>query len=169
MKILVGCEKYQRVTIAFRNRGHEAFSCDTEKTSGNYPEWHIQENVLKILNDGWDMLVGFPPCTYLANPGLHYLKTKPGRKKLLKQAFDFFLKLYNADIPRICLENPVGWLNSHFRKPDQIIQPYFFGDPEIKTTCLWLRNLPKLKYKKVNKPKSKGFCIKKNGRKYNYF
>jgi hypothetical protein len=172
MRILVACEFSQIVTKAFRTKGHEAFSCDIEPTEGN-PDWHIQDDVLQHLNDGWDMMIAFPPCTYLAKCGLHFLYTKPERKEQLKKAFEFFLKLYNSSIDKIAIENPEGWINTHWKKPDQIIHPYYFGDSAIKSTCLWLKNLLPLDYcfednlfrKKtaIEKPKDRKFIIRKSG------
>jgi hypothetical protein len=150
MKVIVACEESQRVTIAFRNKGHEAYSCDILPCSGGYPEWHIQSDVLKIINDGWDLMVAHPPCTFLAVSGARWLYDEryPNRKKDQEDAIEFFLALYNAPIPKIAIENPIGIISSVFRKPDQIIQPYYFGDEAQKATCLWLKNLPKLRYGK---------------------
>lgn len=147
MKVLVACEESQTVTIAFRNKGHEAYSCDIQECSGGRPEWHLHGNVLYFLNAGWDLMIAHPPCTYLANAGLHYLKTKPERKEQLKNAFEFVLTLWSAPISKIAIENPVGWLSTNWKRPTQIIQPYYFGDNELKTTCLWLKHLPKLQGK----------------------
>ena len=183
MKILVGCEESQIVCIEFRKRGHEAYSCDLLPCSGGHPEWHIQGDVLDQLDKGWDMIIAHPPCTYFANAGLHYLKTKPGRKEQLQQMFDFTLKIWNSPINFIAIENPIGWLNTNWMKPTQIIQPYYFGEPELKTTCLWLKNLPMLVYQHqddlfgkktaTKRPKPYGYCIRKSGRnvgkKYNYY
>jgi hypothetical protein len=141
MRVLVACEFSQIVTKAFRDKGHEAYSCDILPTEGN-PAWHIQDDVLKHLNDGWDMMIAHPPCTHLAVSGARWFKNKQAEQK---QAIDFFIKLTNADIPRICVENPISIMSSLYRKPDQIIQPYQFGHPETKATCLWLKGLPCLK------------------------
>lgn len=143
MKILVACEESQAVCIAFRERGHEAYSCDILDCSGGHPEWHIQDDVLKHLNDGWDMMIAFPPCTHLAVSGARHFeqKRKDGRQQ---EGIDFFMALINAPIPRIAVENPVGIMSSHYRRPDQIIQPWQFGDSAQKTTCLWLKNIPPL-------------------------
>jgi len=154
LKVLIGCEFSQIVTKAFRDRGHEAYSCDLDPTDGN-PEWHIQGDLLKIMNDGsWDLGIFFPPCTYLTVTGNKWLKDQPKRKsgalvgaerrKAQKKAVDFFMKLANAKIPRICIENPVGVMSTRWRKPDQIICPTQFGHPEPKKTCLWLKGLPVL-------------------------
>jgi hypothetical protein len=148
MKILIACEVSQVVTIEFRKLGFNAFSCDTQETDGNHPEWHIKKDVLSILDDEWVAMIAFPPCKYLANPGLHYLKTRPERLIKHKRAVMFFMSLVWSDIGHVAIENPPGWMNTNYRKRDQIIQPYYFGTPELKTTCLWLRGLPVLEYQK---------------------
>ncbi len=144
MKILVACEESQAVCIEFRKLGHEAFSCDILPCSGGHSEWHIQGDVLEQLDKGWDLMVGFPPCTHIAVSGARWFpeKQKDGRQQ---QAIDFFHKLWNSPIEKICLENPIGIMSTVLRKPDQIIQPWQFGHGETKATCLWLKNLPKLK------------------------
>lgn len=142
MRVLVACEFSQIVTRAFRERGHEAFSCDILPTEGN-PEWHIQDDVLKHLDDGWDLMIAHPPCTHLAVSGAAWFKEKQANG-LQKDGIDLFMKFVTTEIPRWAVENPVGIMSSIYRKPDQIIQPYRFGDPFQKTTCLWLHNLPKL-------------------------
>ncbi len=142
MKILIACEESQTVCNAFRAKGHEAYSCDILPPSGGHPEWHIQDDVLNHLNDGWDMIIAHPPCTYLAVSGAAWFK-KRQREQL--QALRFVRFLLNQDqIPKIALENPVSVISTKIRKPDQIIQPYQFGHLEQKTTCLWLKGLPKL-------------------------
>ena len=165
MKVLVACEESQRVCIAFRKRGHEAYSCDIQEPSGGHPEWHILGDALKAVEgskittmDGkthdvgrWDLLIAHPPCTYLTVSGNRYFNVdKYGNKakdRLIarQEAARFFLAFATADVPRIAVENPVGVMSTLFRKPDQIIQPYQFGHPVRKSTCLWLYNLPKLK------------------------
>lgn len=142
MKVLIACEESQAVCIAFRNRGHEAYSCDIQDCSGNHPEWHIKDDVLKIINDKWDLMIAHPPCTYLSYAGMPYWN-KPGRKEKREEALEFFMKLYNAPINKICIENPLGY-PSKFIKHTQVIQPFYFGDSYQKRTCLWLKNLPKL-------------------------
>jgi len=144
MRILVACEESQRVTIELRRRGHEAFSCDLLPCSGGKPEWHIQDDVLQVMLQGWDMMLAFPPCTHLASSGARWFeqKQKDGRQQA---AIDFFMALVNAPIDKIAIENPVGIMSTHYRKPDQIIQPWQFGHGETKATCLWLKNLDKLK------------------------
>jgi len=143
MRILVACEESQVVTKAFRDLDHEAYSCDILPTSGENPEWHIQGDVLPLLLDTWDMVIAFPPCTHLCSSGSRWWKEKrlDGRQQ---NATQFFLSCFNANAPRIAVENPIGYMSTAFRKPDQIIQPWQFGHGETKATCLWLRNLPPL-------------------------
>lgn len=143
MKVLVACEESQTVCIEFRKLGHEAYSCDLQECSGGHPEWHIKGDVLEVINTGWDMMIAFPPCTHLAVSGAAWFeqKRKDGRQK---EGIDFFLTLANAPIFKIAIENPVGIMSKEFRKPNQIIQPYYFGDEFQKTTCLWLKNIPPL-------------------------
>ena len=179
MKVLIACEFSGIVRDAFTAEGHDVVSCDILPTERPGP--HIQGDVSDHLNDGWDMMIAHPPCTYLSNPGLHYLKTKPERPGQAKQAFDFVKLLWGANIKKICLENPPGWLNNNWKRPSQIIQPYYFGDFELKTTCLWLKGLPKLNHTINNlfmdksgvKPQPNGYCIRKSGKdagkKYNYY
>jgi len=148
MRIILGCEESQTATKAFREAGHEAYSCDLEPCSGGHPEWHIQDDVLNHLSDGWDMMIAFPPCTYLTNAGVRWLYEKPGRWKKMEKGAKFFLKLLNASIKRKGIENPIPHkyaLRVIGRKYDQIIQPYQFGHTEKKATCLWLDGLPLLK------------------------
>jgi len=144
LKILVACEESQAVTKHLRVLGHEAFSCDILPCSGGHQEWHYQQDVFEVIEKGWDMMIAFPPCTHLASSGARHFKQKiaDGRQQ---QGIDFFMKLANADIDRIAIENPIGVMSTKYRKPDQIIQPYQFGDKAQKSTCLWLKNLPKLK------------------------
>ena len=184
MRILVACEESQAVTIEMRRLGHEAYSCDIQECSGGHPEWHIQGDVLKILNpsrqvipgdswygfkfrtmdgilhclDGkWDMIIAHPPCTYLSNAGNDYFNVNKygvsavDRWKKRIEAAAFFMKFVEADCERKAIENPVGYMNSHYRKADQTIHPYFFAESEedkdnyhMKRTCLWLFGLPKL-------------------------
>ena len=143
MRVLVACEESQAVTIEFRRLGHEAYSCDIEPCSGGHPEWHLQQDVLPLLAERWDMIIAFPPCTHLTSAGAcaWERKQKDGEQQA---AIEFFMAFINADCERIAVENPVGWMNSHYRKPDQIIQPWMFGDEARKRTCLWLKGLPKL-------------------------
>ena len=141
MKILVACEYSGRVREAFRVMGHDAISCDLLPT--DIPGPHYQGSVLDILDDGWDMMVAFPPCTHLAVSGARWFAAKraDGRQQ---QGIDFFMALANADIPKIAIENPVSIMSTQWRKPDQIVQPWQFGHGETKATCLWLKGLPKL-------------------------
>lgn len=143
MKILVACEESQAVTKHLRKLGHEAFSCDILDCSGGHPEWHFKEDVFKVIQKDWDMMIAFPPCTHLATSGARHFAKKiaDGRQQ---QGVDFFMALINAPIERIAVENPIGIMSTKYRKPDQIIQPWQFGDKAQKSTCLWLKNLPKL-------------------------
>ena len=143
VKILVACEESQAVTKEFRRLGADAYSCDILETSGNNPEWHIKEDVVNILNEDWDAIIAFPPCTDLAVSGAAWFeeKRKDGRQQ---KSIDFFMLFANLDVPFLAIENPVGIMSTIWRKPDQIIQPYDFGHPTTKKTCLWLKNLPKL-------------------------
>ena len=154
MRVLLACEESQEVCIEFRKRGHETYSCDILPCSGGHPNWHIQYDILEILKggmmwtesgnriviNGWDIMIAFPPCTHLAVSGARHFeeKRKDGRQQ---EGIDFFMALVNAPIDKIAIENPVGIMSSIYRKPDQIIQPYYFGDEAQKTTCLWLKNL----------------------------
>ena len=140
MKILIACEFSQIVTKAFRDRGHEAFSCDILPTEGN-PDWHIQGDVLEILDQGWDLMIGHPPCQHLAVSGARWFKDK---RSETADALEFVRMLMGAPIQKICIENPISLISSRIRKPDQIIQPWQFGHGETKATCLWLKNLPLL-------------------------
>ena len=169
MKILIGCEESQRVCIEFRKRGFEAFSCDLQECSGGHPNWHIQDDIFKVIAGcHWDALIAFPPCTHLACAGGSHFKTKR-ENGLQKEAILFFYQLLTLDIPHIALENPKGILSSDWYiqtyfpeilrklsnvglpgKPTQVIQPFYFGDPFRKYTCLWLKNLPKLIYATEN-------------------
>jgi hypothetical protein len=152
LKLLCACEESQEDCIAFRAKGHEAYSCDIIPCSGGHPEWHIQTDVRDILNQGWDMMIAHPPCTYLTYAGIKHWNN-PGRATARHEAVKFFEELYMAPINKICIENPVGYMNTIFRKPDQIIHPYYFGEPVQKRTCLWLKGLPKLDYSKTIIPK----------------
>ena len=144
-KILIACEKSERVKNAFRAKGHDAWSCDVlpPEQDGQY---HIQDDVLKHLDDGWDMMIAHPDCTYLANSGVRWLIGNPERYRRMVEACRFFNILLNADIPQIAIENPIQhkYARRFIRKPDQIIQPWWFGEGETKATCLWLKGLPPL-------------------------
>lgn len=166
MKILIACEESQRITIEMRRLGNECYSCDIEPPSGGHPEWHINSDCIPLLNgdctfttmDGqqhsvkgqWDLIIAHPPCTYLTVSGNRWFNVeKYGEKaiqrlKYREEAVEFFMQFINAKCNHIAVENPIGYMNTHYRKPDQIIQPYEYGDPERKTTCLWLKNLPHL-------------------------
>ena len=154
MRILVGCEESQEVTKALRELGFEAFSCDLQECSGGKPEWHLQMDVFEAIKLGWDMAIFFPTCTYLTISANKWYKDQPPRKSgtLVGQerraarieAIDFFMRLYNCEIPKVAIENPIGVMSSEFRKPDQVLQPWMFGHGETKATCLWLKGLPKL-------------------------
>lgn len=164
MNVLVACEESQAVSIAFRERGHNAFSCDIEPCSGGHPEWHILGDALKAIEGGWvttmdgkkhyigkwDLLIAHPPCTFLTITGNRWFNIERygdravERLKARKEAAAFFMEFINADIPYVCVENPVGYMSTHYRKPDCIIQPYEFGHHARKKTCLWLKNLPPL-------------------------
>ena len=163
MKVLVACEESQRVCIAFREKGHEAYSCDIVECSGGHPGWHIMQDVIPILNgncefktvDGikhkiygkWDLIIAHPPCTYLTVTGNRWFNVERyGEKAIQRQkdrneAINFFMAIANADCEKIVIENPVGIMSTVWRKPDQIIQPYMFGDSAEKKTCLWLKGV----------------------------
>jgi hypothetical protein len=173
MKILVACEESQAVTKELRKLGHEAYSCDLLRSSGGHPEWHFQNDVFEIIenrggnlengdkiDDGkeWEMMIAHPPCTFLAVSGARWLYNKDGsrneeRFRNQAKAIEFIDKLWNSGIPKIAIENPVGVLSTKWgekgKKPDQIVQPYQFGDEASKKTCLWLKGLPLLKETKL--------------------
>lgn len=156
MRVLVACEFSGVVREAFRAQGHEAYSCDISPSADKSP-FHFQMDVLKLLeqDSNFDLMIAHPPCTHLASSGARYfaLKRADGR---MQQAIDFFMALMNASIHRICVENPVGIMSSQYRKPDQIIQPWQYGHPESKSTCLWLKNLPPLMPTKILAKPDKG-------------
>lgn len=184
MRILVACEESQRVAMEFRKLGHEAYSADIQDCSGGHPEYHIKGDALKLINgrcsfttcDGkrhritgkWDLLIAHPPCTYLTSCGNAWFNVKKYGEKAIQRKVDrinaanFFLKCINADCDKIVVENPVGYMNTAYRKPNQIIQPYQFGDPYAKKTCFWTKGLPNLvpteviPMEKVNKTSGKG-------------
>jgi hypothetical protein len=149
MKILVACEESQEVTKAFRELGHEAFSCDLYPCSGGHPEWHTQGDVTELLAQDWDMIIAHPPCTYMANSGVQHLHKDPTRWDKLDQATEFFRLFLDHPCPRIAIENPIPHKYAveriGGRKYSQIVQPYQFGHTESKRTCFWLKGLPKLK------------------------
>lgn len=158
MKVLVACEESQRVCIEFRKRGHEAYSCDIEPCSGGHPEWHLQQDVVPLLKEKWDMIIAFPPCTYLTVTGNKWFNVERYGDKAIKrhilreEAINFFMAFANADCEKIAIENPIGCMSTRYRKPNQIIHPYMFGDAERKSTCLWLKGLPELIPTNIVKP-----------------
>lgn len=165
MNVLIACEESQRVLEQFRKKGHHAFSCDIQECSGRFPEYHIQGDVLPILNGGtfktmngrshtvhhWDLIIAHPPCTRLCVSGQRWLyygteEYRQQKKKEQDFAIEFFMKFVNANCEKIAIENPIGIMSSLYRKPDCIYNPYDFeGETECKKTCLWLKNLPPLK------------------------
>lgn len=162
MKILVACEESQAVTIELRALGHEAYSCDILPCSGGHPEWHLEQDVLPLLEQDWDMIIAFPPCTDLAVSGAKWFeqKRKDGRQQA---SIEFFMAFTRTNCPRVAIENPVGIMSTHYRKPDQIIQPWQFGHEAQKTTCLWLHGLPQLNATAIV---DKGeFVVTKSGKK----
>lgn len=160
MNVLVACEESQAVCKAFREKGHNAFSCDIQECSGGRPEWHIQGDALPLINgncefttvdgtkhiiDGkWDLLIAHPPCTHLAVSGARWFKEGVKPLYLQDEAAEFFMEFINADCEKICVENPICIMSTRYKKPSQIINPYQFGHPEQKKTCLWLKGLPLL-------------------------
>lgn len=163
MRVLVACEFSGIVRGAFAAKGHDAWSCDLLPTER--PGQHIQGDVLEILNDGWDLMIAHPPCTYLTVTGNKWFKPEyrdrfPDREKQREDAVAFFMRFANADIPKICIENPIGIMSTRWRPPDQIIQPYQFGHDVRKRTGLWLKNLPLLMPTEIVEPKIK---INRNG------
>lgn len=152
MRALVACEESQAVTSLLRRGGVEAYSCDLLPTSGNHPEWHIQADALEIAKMEWDMVLAFPPCTHLEVSGAAWFpeKQRDGRQQ---SAIGFFLAFTALDhVPKVAIENPVGIMSRLYRKPDQIINPWQFGDPYEKRTCLWLKGLPPLEPTKIVEP-----------------
>lgn len=173
MKVLIACEESQRVCTAFRELGHEAYSSDILHPSGGHPEWHVLGDVLEILNgnthfltmDGkqhdvgkWDLIIAHPPCTFLTIAANRYYNVERYGEKAIERlanrekAIEFFMEFVNANCDKIAIENPVGVINTRYRKPDQIIHPYQFGHPVSKKTCLWLKGLPKLEPTNVVEP-----------------
>jgi len=159
MKILIACEESQTVCKAFRDKGHEAYSCDILPCSGGHPEWHIQGDVLEQLDKDWDIIIAHPPCTYLSLAGNRWFDVNKYGDKATKRvkdrelAIEFFMKFVNCKCSKVCIENPLGTINTRYRKPDQIIQPYQFGHPDRKATGLWLKGLPKLIPTEIVEPK----------------
>lgn len=152
MRVLVACEESQRVCKEFRKRGHEAYSCDLLPAGGGHPEWHIQADVLEIVKMEWDMVLAFPPCTHLAVSGARHFEEKKRNGKQ-QMGIGFFLSFTALDhVPKVVIENPIGIMSNLYRKPDQIIQPYWFGDPIRKSTCLWLKGVGQLEKTNVVEP-----------------
>lgn len=159
MRVLIACEFSGTVRDAFIARGHDAWSCDILPTEKPGP--HIQGDVLDVINNKWDLMIAHPPCTYLCSMGIWWNHKRPERWTLTHEAMAFVKLLWNAPIDRVCIENPIGYLGTHWQKANQIINPWQFGNEANKPTCLWLRNLPILKPTKIV---DKGrFYIKKNG------
>lgn len=148
MRILVACEESQAVTIELRRLGHEAYSCDIEPCSGGHPEWHLQCDALELLKMKWDMIIAFPPCTYMTNAGAVRMRVKGEivleRYQKAMQAKEFFMRFYNADCGKVAIENPTPMKIVGLPPYNQVIQPYMFGHPYSKRTCLWLKGLPTL-------------------------
>jgi hypothetical protein len=157
VKILIACEFSGIVRESFAKKGHDAWSCDLLPTE--IPGQHIQGDVLDVINNGWDMMIAHPPCTHLTCTANKYFLNNPERWLKRYEAMIFVHKLFNCNIPKICIENPVGVISSHIRKPDQYIQPYMFGDKAQKKTGLWLKNLPLLIPTNIVEPE----IIKKDG------
>lgn len=175
MKVLIACEESQAVTIELRRLGHEAYSCDIQECSGGHPEWHIMQDVLPLLNgscefrtmDGevhrvegkWDMIIAHPPCTYLTVTGNRWFSVERYGEKAIQRhkdreaAAEFFMAFANANCDKIAIENPIGAMSTIWRKPDQIVHPYMFGDPERKATCFWLKGLKPLAPTDVVEPR----------------
>lgn len=150
MKVLVACEESQEVCKAFRELGHEAYSCDIQDCSGGHPEWHLKQDVIPLLNQEWDLIIAHPPCTFLTVTGNRWFNVERygdkaiQRQKDREKAVEFFMQFVNAKCEKIAIENPIGYMSTAYKKPTQIIHPYMFGDPARKATCLWLKGLPKL-------------------------
>lgn len=172
MNILVACEESQQVCKAFRMRGHNAFSCDIQDCSGGHPEWHIKGNVLPLLNGNctfktadtqthkqigeWDLIIAHPPCTHLTSSG-QWAYSKGKDVKLRTEAINFFMCFTRASCRKIAIENPIGIMSTIYRKPDQIVSPWMFGDKAEKRTCLWLKGLNSLVPSETKKPKFEYF------------
>lgn len=169
MRVLVACEESQEVCKAFREVGHEAFSCDIQECSGGHPEWHIKNDVLNILgkcfwndNQGWDLIIAHPPCTYLCVPGAHYLHKQEGRWAKMEEAREFFMKLLNSPCKKIAVENPAPHKYAKLPKYSQIIHPWQHGHEFSKRTCLWLKGLPNIEPTKIMKNKGDRY-VRKDG------
>lgn len=149
MKVLIACEESQTVCKAFRERGHEAYSCDIQDCSGGHPEWHIKDDVLLVMDDDWDLMIAHPPCTFLTVSNTYINRgckkyTSEQAEEYRHEAILFFFSMVDSHIPKIAVENPIGIMSNLYRKPDQIINPFDFGDNASKKTCLWLKGLPLL-------------------------
>jgi len=150
VKILVACEESQAVTKEFRKLGHEAYSCDILPCSGGHAEWHIQKDIKEVLQNNWDMIIAFPPCTYLTVTGNRWFNIEKYGEKAIKRhkdrkdAITFFMMIANANCKKIVIENPIGVMSTIWKKPEQIIQPFYFGHEARKATCLWIKGLPNL-------------------------
>lgn len=162
-KILIACEESQAVTKEFRKLGFEAYSCDLLPCSGGHPEWHLQQNVTELLKEKWDAIIAFPTCTFLTVTGNRWFNVERYGDKALKRiedrkdAINFFMMFANAEYDFIAIENPVGIMSSEWRKPNQIINPYQFGDPFEKKTCLWLKGFENLQPTNIVKPAERTF------------
>ena len=167
LRVLIACEESQAVCKAFRELGHEAYSCDIQDCSGGHPEWHFKQDVLPLLHEHWDLIIAHPPCTYLTVTGNRWFNVERygdaaiQRAKDREEAAAFFMEFVNAPCEHIAIENPIGVMSSRYRKADQTIQPYQFGDPHRKSTCLWLKGLPKLEPTKIVEPE---IVVYKNGK-----
>lgn len=184
MRVLIACEESQAITKEMRALGHEAYSCDLLPCSGGHPEWHFNCDVFDIIDfrggtlqdgseayvDKWDLMIAHPPCTFLSVAGAWAMYNKDGsinekRKKNQEEALDFVRALLSTDVERLAIENPISVISSQIRKPDQIVHPYHFGEKASKSTCLWLKNLPKLKHTNVvEKGEFKEWVDKKTGK-----
>lgn len=170
IRVLVACEESQAVTIEFRKLGHEAYSCDIEPCSGGHPEWHLQVDALQLLKMKWDLIIAHPPCTYMTNAGAVRMRVKgeiqPERYRKAMEAKEFFMRFYEADCQRIAIENPTPMKIVGLPPYTQAIQPYQFGHPYSKRTCLWLKGLPPLVPTKVieeHTPYVNGGCKDSHG------
>lgn len=167
MRVLVACEESQTVCKAFRVLGHEAYSCDIQECSGGHPEWHFKQDVLPLLKEQWDLIIAHPPCTYLTVTGNRWFNVERYGDAAIKRAADreeaarFFMEFTKTNCKHVAIENPIGVMSTRYRKPDQTIQPYWFGDPQRKGTCLWLIGLPPLKPTNVVEPE---IYVYKNGK-----
>ena len=180
MKVLIACEESQTVCKAFRELGHEAYSCDIQDCSGGHPEWHFKQDVLPLLKQHWDLIIAHPPCTYLSNAGARWLwaggQLNEERYKKGLAGKDFFMMFYNCDCKHVAIENPIPSNVYQLPKPSQIVQPFEYGEPWSKKTCLWLKGLPTLtptdivqdhkpyctsgSYSQTHDPRYKGFSRK---------